>query len=75
MDDAWALAGITLEGDSNLSTLRCLLELRLSEREPDLSVFSETERLSIAKEARLLGDEKLARELEKASLPGGSYRD
>lgn len=74
IDDAWRLAGVGLDGASNLSCLRRLIGLRLSQAEIEDASLSRDELAVLAIEARAIGDEKLARELDVASRDMRSYR-
>jgi hypothetical protein len=73
IDDAWDEAGVGREGEGSLPRLRRLVELHLAPGEPDVEPLPQDERRALALEARAVGDEELARDLEPPTTPHG-YR-
>jgi hypothetical protein len=67
IDDAWSEAGVLREGEGSLSRLRRLVEIRLVEEgqtSEKIAALAPPEKRPLAEEARLVGDEELARSLE-----------
>jgi hypothetical protein len=71
IDAAWEEAGVGLDQESALSRLRALVKLRA--RGGDVSALGPAEARVVAEEARAIGDEELAAELEVHGR-GGAYR-
>lgn len=72
IDSAWTEAGVDLEGQGALTRLRRLVRVRVGQRDVDQLATAEARALS--DDARAIGDEELAVELDLRARQSRSYR-
>lgn len=73
IDSAWTEAGIDLHGERALTRLRRLVRVRIGQRE--IAELATAEAQDLSDDARAIGDEELAVELEIQARRSRSYRD